>query len=94
MPEISIGPAPVLALLVGAFHTCLYVLIRGTAGARVPFVLLAAVLGAYAGNAISARLGDPVRLGDFGLVWASAVAWLGIVLIAVASTLGPSRGRV
>ena len=93
MPDLSIGPALVLALIVGAFHACLYVVIRGSAGARLPFVLVAAVLGALAGNAIAARVGDPVRLGDFGLLWASVVAWLGIVLIAVASTLGPSRGR-
>lgn len=93
MPDLAIGPALVLALLVGAFHACLYVLIRGSAGARLPFVLVAAVLGALAGNAIAARVGDPVRLGDFGLIWASAVAWLGIVLIAVASTLGPTRAR-
>ena len=46
----------VLAVIVGAFHTCLYVLIRGSAGARVPFVFLAAILGAYAGYAIGARL--------------------------------------
>jgi hypothetical protein len=90
---IAIGPAPVLAAIVGAFHTCLYLLIRGSAGARVPFVLAAAILGAYAGNAVGGRLGDPLRLGDFGLVWSSAVAWLGIVLIAVASTLGPTRQR-
>jgi len=92
MPDLSVGPAVVLALIVGAFHACLYVVIRGSAGARLPFVLVAAVLGALAGNAIAARTGDPVRLGDFGLVWASVVAWVGIVLIAVASTLGPSRG--
>lgn len=93
MPDLSIGPALPLALVVGAFHACLYVVIRGSAGARLPFVLAAAVLGALAGNAIAARVGDPVRLGDFGLLWASVVAWLAIVLIAVASTLGPSRGR-
>lgn len=91
--QLSIGPAPILALLVGAFHTCLYVLIRGSAGARLPFVFVAAALGAYAGNALSLRLGDPFRLGDFGLLWSSGVAWLGIILIAVASTLGPSRTR-
>lgn len=81
-----------LAVIVGAFHACLYVLIRGSAGARLPFVFVAAVLGALAGNTIAAHVGDPLRFGDFGLIWASVVAWLGIVLIAVASTLGPSRG--
>jgi hypothetical protein len=89
----AIGTAPVLALVVGAFHTCLYVLIRGSTGARLPFVFLAAVLGAYAGSAIAVRVGDPVRIGDFGLVWASAICWLGIVVVAVASVLGPSRQR-
>ena len=74
MPDI--GPAPILALFIGAFHTCLYVLVRGSAGTRLPFVMLAAVLGAYAGQAIAARLGDPLRIGDFGLLWASGVSWL------------------
>jgi hypothetical protein len=92
-PDISIGPAPVLAVVVGGFHTCLYVLIRGSAEARLPLVLIAAILGAYAGNAVAARVWDPVRLGDFGLVWASGIAWLGIGLIAIASTLGPNRKR-
>jgi hypothetical protein len=91
VPEI--GPAPVLALVVGAFHTCLYVLIRGSAGARVPFIFVAAVLGAYAGQAIGLRIGDPLRIGDFGLISSSVVAWIGIALIAIASILGPSRAR-
>src|SRR5215217_1872497 len=33
-----IGPGPVLALLVGVFHTALYVLIRGSAGGRLPLL--------------------------------------------------------
>ena len=88
MPEL--GPAPVLALLVGLFHTGLYLLLRGSAGLNLPFVLAAAVLGAYAGQALGSRLGDPLRVGDFGLLWASLVAWLGIGLIAAASALAPS----
>jgi hypothetical protein len=88
-----IGPAPVLSVVVGVFHTALYVLIRGQAGARVPLMLLAAMLGAYAGQALGLRLGDPVRLGDYSLLWASAVAWLGIAVVALASALGPTRIR-
>jgi hypothetical protein len=58
-------------------------------------MLVAAFLGALAGQAVGTRLGDPVRIGDFGLVSSSILAWVGIVVVAVASTLGPSRkGRV
>jgi hypothetical protein len=91
LPEI--GPAPVLALLVGLFHTGVYLTVRGAAGFRLPFVAVAAVLGAFAGQQLGARLGDPLMIGDFGLVWSSAVAWLGIVLIVAASILSPSKGR-
>lgn len=87
------GPAPVLAFLVGLFHTGLYVLIRGSAGMRLPFVALAAIFGAFAGQQIGARLGDPVSIGDFGLISSTVFAWLGIVLIVAASLLSPSRGR-
>lgn len=86
-----IGPAPVLSVVVGIFHTALYVLLRGALGARLPLVLIAAVLGAYAGQALGARLGDPLRLGDFSLTWASGLAWLGILVVGVTSTLGPTR---
>ncbi|HEX8938862.1 MAG TPA: hypothetical protein VF763_01765 [Candidatus Limnocylindrales bacterium] len=89
---MEIGPAPVLATLVGVFHTALYVLIRGTLGGRIVLILGAAVLGAWAGDAIGARLGlDLLRLGDFRLLAASVVAWLGIGFVAVASVLGPAR---
>jgi hypothetical protein len=91
LPEI--GTAPVLSVVVGVFHTALYVLIRGSAGGRLPLVLVAAILGAYAGQALGIRLGDPLRMGDFGLLSASIVAWVGILMIAVASTLGPTRPR-
>lgn len=80
-----------LATLVGVFHTALYVLIRGTLGGRIVLILGAAVLGAWAGDAIGARLGlDLLRLGDFRLLAASVVAWLGIGFVAVASVLGPA----
>ncbi len=89
---MAIGPAPVLALLVGLFHTALFVLVRGRAGARIAIVLAAAVLGAWAGDAIGGRLDvDPLRIGDFRLVSASVVAWAGIAFAAVTSVLGPER---
>ena len=79
-----IGPAPVLALLVGIFHTGLYVLIRGTAGGQLPLLVIAAFLGAWAGDELGARLGfDLLRIGDFRLVSASVLAWVGIGMVAI-----------
>ncbi len=92
MTRVEISPAPVLALLLGLFNTGLYLFIRGSAGLRLPFVALAAVLGAFAGQALALRLGDPLQIGDFGLVWSALLSWLGIILIVAASTLSPSRG--
>jgi len=90
-----IGPAPVLAVLVGIFHTSLYVIGRGTAGGQLPLLLIAACLGAWAGDAIGARLGiDLLRIGDFRLVSASVVAWAGIGFIAIIAVLGPERRRL
>lgn len=91
LPDIE--PAPVLAVLVGLFQTGLYMLIRGSAGIRLPFVAIAAILGAYAGQALGLRLGDPLLIGDFGLVWSSILAWVGIILIVAASMLSPTRDR-
>ena len=90
-----IGPAPILALLVGVFHTSLYVLVRGSAGGQLPLLLVAAVLGAWAGDALGARLGiDILRIGDFRLVPASIVAWVGIGFVSIVSILGPTRRKV
>jgi hypothetical protein len=87
-----IPPAPVLALLVGVFHTGLYVLIRGSAGGQLPLLVLAACLGAWAGDELGARLGlDLLRIGDFRLVAASLLAWVGIGMVAIIAVLGPTR---
>ncbi len=91
---MTIGPAPVLALLVGLFHTSLYVLIRGSGGGQLPLLLLAAVLGAWAGDALAGRLGvDLLRIGDFRLLGASLLAWVGIGVVSVVAILGPTRRR-
>ena len=87
-----IGPAPVLALLVGVFHTALYVLIRGSAGGQLPLLLIAAFLGAWAGDALGARLGlDILTLGDFRIVAATIVSWIGIAFVSILAILGPTR---
>jgi uncharacterized membrane protein YdjX (TVP38/TMEM64 family) len=85
-------PALVLAVIVGLFHVSAYVFIRGRAGARVPLLIVAAVLGAWAGDTVGARMSiDPLRIGDFHLVSASVVAWLGMGLVAILAVLVPER---
>ena len=87
-----IGPAPILAAIVGLFHVSAYVFIRGRAGARLPFLLVAGILGAWAGDAVGARLAiDPLRLGEFNLLFASLMAWLAIGLVALLAVLVPER---
>ena len=90
---MSVGPAEILAVLVGTFHASLYVLIRGSAGGRLPIIVIAAILGAWAGDALGDRLGvDWLAMGEFRLFAASVVAWIGIGISAAVATLGPSRG--
>ena len=88
---MDISPGAVLALLVGVFNTGVYMLVRGTAGRSLAFVAIAAILGAFAGQALGMRLGDPIEIGDFALVWSALLSWLGIVLIVAASSLAPAR---
>ena len=92
---MSVEPALILAILVGVFHASLYVLIRGSAGGRLPIVVGAAILGAWAGDALGDRLGiHLLSIGDFRLVAASVVAWVGIGISSAVAILGPSKGGV
>jgi hypothetical protein len=79
-----------MALLLGIVHVSIYVLIRGTAGRRLPLLIGAAFLGAWAGDALAGRTGlDPVRIGDFHLIGASILAWVGILTAALVAVLVP-----
>ena len=87
-----IGPSIVLAILVGLFWSAAYVLVRGSAGGRLPVVVAVGILGAWAGDAIGGRLGlDLGVIGDFRLVAASMGACAGIGLVAILALLGPQR---
>ena len=87
-----ISPALVLSVIVGLFHVSAYVFIRGRAGARLPLLIVAAILGAWAGDTVGARLAiDPLRVGEFNLLAASFVAWLAIGLVAIVAVLVPER---
>jgi hypothetical protein len=89
---MTIEPALPLALLVGLVHTALYVLVRGDAGGRLPLTYIAAALGAWAGAALGTQVGFTLlSIGDFAIVPASIVAWLGIGFVAIVATLGPDR---
>jgi hypothetical protein len=91
---VSIEPSLVLSVLVGIFHAALSVLIRGSAGGRLPLLVAAAILGAWAGDAIFGRLGiDAFTLGDYHLIGASILAWVGIGIVSVIAVLGPTPGR-
>ncbi len=91
---MTIPPALPLALLLGLAHTAIYVLIRGDAGGRLPLTYLAASLGAWAGAALGSRIGlDILAIGDFALIPASIVAWIGIGIVAILATLGPQANR-
>jgi hypothetical protein len=91
---VTLDPAPVLAVLVGIFHTSLYVLIRGSAGGQLPLLLAAAILGAWAGDALGDRMGFGLfAIGEFQLLAASIFSWLGIGFVAIVAILGPTRRR-
>ena len=81
-----------LALLVGGFNAAIYLLVRGRVGWQIPGVVFAAALGAWAGDATAGRLGvDPIHIGDFHVIAASVVAWIGILFVVVLSILGPGK---
>lgn len=87
-----IGPAVVLAAILALFHVSAYVFIRGSAGSRLPWLLVGAFLGAWAGDALGGRLDvDPIRIGDFHVISASILAWVAIGLVAVLAILAPDR---
>ncbi len=90
---MSLEPALILAVLVGIFHASLYVMIRGSAGGRLPIIVIAAILGAWAGDALGDRLGVTLlSIGDFRLLAASVLAWVGIGISSAIAILGPTRG--
>jgi len=80
-------PAFVLSVLVGAFNTCVYIFVRGRLGWHLGGLLVGGIIGALVGQAIGARVGDLVRVGDYSLLWASAVAWIGIGMAIVIASL-------
>jgi hypothetical protein len=91
---VTIEPSLILSVLVGIFHSALSVVVRGSAGGRLPAIVVAAILGAWAGDAIMDRLGIAIlTIGDYHLVGASIAAWIGIAVVSVVAVLGPTRAK-
>ncbi len=90
MPVIS--PAVVLAVLVGIFDAGLYVLVRGKTLAPLPFVLVASILGAWAGDAVGGLAAVSfLQVGDFHLPAAALGTVVGIAIVEVLSVLAAPR---
>ncbi len=91
---MNIDPAFVLAILVGIFHAALFVLVRGSAGGRLPLIVGASILGAWTGDILADRLEfGLLSIGDFHLLAASIAAWIGIAVSSAVAILGPSVRR-
>ncbi len=87
---MGLTPALVLSVLVGGFHTALFLFISGRMGVHTAIALVAAVLSAWAGDAVAGMLGiDPIRIGDFRLLATSLAAWGGIGFVEALLVLGP-----
>jgi uncharacterized membrane protein YeaQ/YmgE (transglycosylase-associated protein family) len=92
---MSVDPGIILGILSGVFNAALFVVIRGSAGGRLPLLLGASIVGAWAGDTLGDRLGrDPFPIGDFGLISATIGAWIGIAFMSVLVVLGPTRPRI
>ena len=90
MPVLA--PSLVLAVLLGVFTSALYVLLRGRTLAPIGFVGSAAILGAWAGDAVGGLAGVTfLSLGDFHVLAALGGASLGIAILEILSVLGAPR---
>jgi len=86
-----VAPAVVLSVLVGLFNSCLYLVLRGVLRAHLLVVIPASIVGAYIGQAVGGRVGDPVQIGDYSLIWASVVAWVAILIVVSLASIVPDR---
>ena len=88
---MEIAPSLVLALLVATFHTALYVLVRNRVERHVFVAWLVAIPAALVASGLGPRLlADPLRIGDFAPLWASAGAWLAIGVVSLIRLLTPA----
>ena len=92
--RMTIPPALPLALLLGLLHTSH--LRPDPRRRRRPAAadVRRRGLGAWAGAALGGRIGlDLLAIGDFPLIPASIMAWVGIGIVAILATLGPQAQK-
>ena len=82
MPIPHVAPAFLLSFVVGVFHSLIWLLLVGRLRLSLVLLVPAAILGAFVGQALGNRFGDPVHVGDYNLLWASAMSWVGILVVA------------
>jgi uncharacterized membrane protein YfcA len=80
-----------LSILVGLFDSSLYLLLRGVLRPHLLVVIPASIVGAYIGQAVGGRVGDPVQIGDFSVLWAFVVGWVAILVVVSLASLMPDR---
>ena len=51
----------------------------------------AAIVGAFIGQAVGGRVGDPIQVGDFSVIWATVLAWVGILVVVSLASIMPDR---
>jgi uncharacterized membrane protein YeaQ/YmgE (transglycosylase-associated protein family) len=89
---VSLDPALILGALVGVASAALWVVIRGSGGGRLPLVVGAAIVGAWAGDTLGDRLGATIgSIGDFRMLAAIIGSWIGIGLVTIVAVLGPTE---
>jgi hypothetical protein len=86
-----VAPAIVLSVLVGVFDSCLYVVLRGVIRPHLLALVPASIVGAYIGQAVGGRVGDPIIVGDFSLAWALVMSWVAILVVVGLASIMPER---
>lgn len=89
VPHIS--PTIALSVLLGLFDACVYLVLRGVARPHLIAVVPASIIGAWIGQAVGGRVGDPVVIGDFSVVWALVLSWVGIFVVVSLASIMPER---
>jgi len=86
------SPWLVLVSLVALLNLGVLVAVRGHWGRSAPLLAAAAWLGSAAGDAVGAATGlEPLPIGDFHPIAASAGAQVAMIGVLLLATMGPTR---
>jgi hypothetical protein len=80
-----------LVVLTAGVNLFAFLAFRGRWGPLVPFLVVAALVGTVAGNAVGRRLGvDLLRIGDFDFAAASAGAEAAMLATLLLAAIAPA----